>query len=646
MMNRNKLMMQDFEWYLKPDKNHWKHVAQEAKQLKEHGVTAVWLPPAYKGASGAQDVGYAVYDLYDLGEFDQKGTVETKYGSKDEYLLAIKSLQSMGIEVLADIVLGHRMGADEKERIFAYGHDEYDRNREVHGKKKITVWTKFTFPGRNGQYSDFKWDWTNFHGTDYDAKSQENGIYRFIGKEWDSDVDGEFGNYDYLMGVDVDMSDEEVVEELQRWGEWYFEFTGVDGFRLDAVKHIDFNFFRNWLVGLRDKYQKPIFAVGEYWNAELPILENYIEKTEGTLTLFDVPLHFNMFHASTSNGYYDMRYILKNTLLHSKPELAVTFVDNHDTEPGQALQSYILEWFKLHAHCLILLREEGYPCVFYGDYYGVPHCNLKPIEGLKELMDLRKDAAYGVQHDYFNHPKIVGWTREGIDEIPDSGFAVIMTVEKAGMKRMYVGKHFAGCTFEDILHHVEETVLIDENGFGEFWVEDGSVSVWKAKEGEVIKERKYYIPKPEVAQTEENDNTDDVVQENLPESEDNAMLDECVEATQIDLLEDNAETEAVGMIEELIIPEPDEFGRYVDGIFRDWIEVSAYEGPGDGIGEELFYDAKYTHLKEDLERAQKEEMERAQKEEMERAQREELGFTHKEENQEENTLEPLEENEE
>lgn len=618
IMNKNKLMMQDFEWYLKADRSHWRRVAKEAERLKEDGVTAVWLPPAYKGASGVNDVGYAVYDLYDLGEFDQKGTVETKYGSKDEYLLAIKALQKAGIEVLADIVLGHRMGADEKERIFAYGHDEYDRNREVHGKKKITVWTKFTFPGRNGKYSDFKWDWTNFHGTDYDAKSQENGIYRFIGKEWDSDVDGEFGNYDYLMGVDLDMSDEEVVEELQRWGEWYFEFTGVDGFRLDAVKHIDFNFFRNWLTKLRDKYQKPIFAVGEYWNAELPILENYIEKTEGTLTLFDVPLHFNMFHASTSNGYYDMRYILKNTLVASNPELSVTFVDNHDTEPGQALQSYILEWFKLHAYCLILLREEGYPCVFYGDYYGVLHCNLKPIDGLKELMNLRKCAAYGVQHDYFNHPKIVGWTREGIDELPDSGFAVIMTVEKGGMKRMYVGKHFAGCVFEDILHHVDDTVAIDENGFGEFKVEDGSVSVWKAKEGEVIGERVYFNKKAAWQQAEENQNIEECViegaasQEELLTSEENVTSEEGTVSGAYSISEEIAVSEEAVTVEEPVIPEADEFGRYVDGVFRDWIEVSAYKGIGDGVEEDLFFDSRYTHLKEELELAEEEENQECQ----------------------------------
>lgn len=482
-MKINKTMMQYFEWYLPADRSLWKKVAQDAGNLSEHGITSVWLPPAYKGAGGVKDVGYAVYDLYDLGEFNQKGAISTKYGTKDEYLKAVKELQKNNIEVLADIVLGHRMGADEKERIFAYGQDLMDRNREIQGKRKITVWTKFTFPGRNNKYSDFKWDWTNFHATDYDAKSKESGIYRFIGKEWDDDVDGEFGNYDYLMGVDLDMSDPEVLEELDRWGKWYYDFTGVDGFRLDAVKHIDFSFFKVWLGKLREYSGKDIFAVGEYWNAELSILENYIEKSERSLSLFDVPLHFNMHYASISNGYYDMRYILKNTLVGKEPDLAVTFVDNHDTQPGQSLESWVLEWFKPHAYSLILLRDTGYPCVFYGDYYGIPHNKFKPVKSLDMLMELRRDKAYGRQHDYFNNKSIIGWTREGIEEMPESGLAVIMTVGGKGTKKMYVGIHYAGCTFYDALGNVEDKIEIDDKGFGVFVVNDGSVSVYIPEKG-------------------------------------------------------------------------------------------------------------------------------------------------------------------
>lgn len=474
----NKTMMQYFEWYLPSDKSLWKKVVKEAKHLKEAGITSVWLPPAYKGACGVNDVGYAVYDTYDLGEFYQKGTVETKYGSKDEYLRAIRTLQENGIEVLADIVLGHRMGADEKERIFAYGDDANDRNVEIHGKKKVTVWTKFTFPGRNGKYSDFKWDWTNFHGTDYDDHSQENGIYRFIGKNWDTDVDSELGNYDYLMGVDLDMHDPEVLEELDRWGSWYLNMTNVDGFRIDAVKHIEFKFFKVWLTKLREESGKKLFAVGEYWNADLSRLQNYIQKSERSLSLFDVPLHFHLHYASCSNGNYDMRYLLKDTLVETDPELAVTFVDNHDTQLGQALESWILPWFKPMAYAIILLREKGYPCIFYGDYYGIPNNNFPPVKELPLLLKLRQESAYGEQIDYFDDPSIVGWTRSGDEAHENSGFAVILTDSLGGKKEMFIGDKFAGIEFYDCMDNIEEKVIIDEEGYGEFSVLDGSMSIW------------------------------------------------------------------------------------------------------------------------------------------------------------------------
>lgn len=474
----NKTMIQYFEWYLPNDHSLWNRVAQEAENLKAAGITSVWLPPAYKGAHGDSDVGYAVYDTYDLGEFDQKGSIPTKYGTKDEYLAAIRALQGQGIEVLADIVLGHRLGADDKERIFAYGSADEDRNRQTHGKKKVTVWTKFTFPGRNGKYSDFKWDWTNFHGTDYDAHSRENGILRFIGKEWDSDVDSENGNFDYLMGVDLDMSDPEVLEELDRWGEWYLNFTGVDGFRIDAVKHIEFHFFKVWLEKLRTSSGKPLFAVGEYWNAELSRLQTYIEKSGRALSLFDVPLHFHMFEASRSNGMYDMRNLFKDTLVDADPELAVTFVDNHDTQYGQALESWILPWFKPMAYALILLRKEGYPCVFYGDYYGIPHDGIGALKELPRLLELRKKATYGEQHDYFDDPSIVGWVRDGDAEHPDSGFALLMTVNKGGSKKMLVGEQHAGEIYTDVLGNSADKIVITKGGFGEFTVQDGSMSIW------------------------------------------------------------------------------------------------------------------------------------------------------------------------
>lgn len=44
----NGVMMQYFEWNLPNDGNLWKQLKEDASHLHEIGVTAVWIPPAYK----------------------------------------------------------------------------------------------------------------------------------------------------------------------------------------------------------------------------------------------------------------------------------------------------------------------------------------------------------------------------------------------------------------------------------------------------------------------------------------------------------------------------------------------------------------------------------------------------------------------
>ena len=477
MRKINGVIMQYFEWYLETNQNLWNDISKNAGKLARIGITALWLPPAYKGTGGKDEVGYGVYDLYDLGEFDQKGTIKTKYGSKEEYINCILTLKQVGIESYADIVLNHKMGADMLQTIPAEKVDWGNHNEIVSGKEIVRVATKFNFPGRKKKYSDFEWNWTHFDGIDYNDKTKEHAIFKFINKEWANEVDEEFGNFDYLMGADIDFQNEEVREELLKWGKWYIETTDVDGFRLDAVKHINADFYEQWLKKLRKDLKEELFAVGEYWSGDVSKLHRYITETNGETSLFDVPLHYNFYNASREENY-NLTQILDKTLMKENPSKAVTFVDNHDTQPEQSLQSYVERWFKLPAYSIILLRDEGYPCVFYGDFYGIKHNNIEKIEGLKEMITIRKEKAYGKQNDYFDNPNCIGWTREGKEEHLKSGVAVLISNKYDSEKRMYIGKHFVGEEFIDAIGNCEEKVIIDEEGFGNFKVKAKSVSVW------------------------------------------------------------------------------------------------------------------------------------------------------------------------
>lgn len=93
-------------------------------------------------------------------------------------------------------------------------------------------------------------------------------------------MDSENGNYDYLMGADIDFSEPEVIAELTKWGKWYLDQTQVDGFRLDALKHIDYDFYRDWIPAMRSYAGRELFTVGEYWHRECWALEAYLEKNK------------------------------------------------------------------------------------------------------------------------------------------------------------------------------------------------------------------------------------------------------------------------------------------------------------------------------------------------------------------------------
>jgi alpha-amylase len=490
----NFTMLQFFEWYTPGDGNWWDHLKNESGRLKSIGIDAVWLPPASKGSEGEFSVGYDVYDIYDLGEFDQKGSVRTKYGTKQQLLDAVQAAKAAGLNVYADIVLNHMGGADETEQVPVRKVNPDNRNEFISEQYEIEAFTKFTFAGRQGQYSQFVWDWQCFSGVDYDNATQETAIFSIqnqYGEAWEDVVGDENGNFDYLMAADIDTRNPAVRDELKRWGKWYYETVQFDGMRLDAIKHMSFDFYNEWLDHLRGDLQQELFTVGEYWSYDLDPLLQYIEATGGRMSLFDAPLHNNLHQASVQGRDFDLTTILENTLVAANPGLAVTVVENHDTQPLQSLEQPVDFWFKPIAYALTLLREGGYPCVFYADMYGStyrdkdPEGNerevvLAPVTEMETLLKVRKNMAYGTQRDYFDHPNCIGWTREG-DEHENSGCAVLISNSEEGTKNMEIGQQHAGKVFVDYLGKHDAEVTINAEGWAEFFVRAGSVSVWAVK---------------------------------------------------------------------------------------------------------------------------------------------------------------------
>src|SRR2546423_13226443 len=86
---QNDTMMQAFYWDVPVDDvnrngSWWTNLTARAPEFKRAGFTAIWTPPPSKGNFGIYDMGYGIFDHFDLGRYNQKGTVETRFGSRSE----------------------------------------------------------------------------------------------------------------------------------------------------------------------------------------------------------------------------------------------------------------------------------------------------------------------------------------------------------------------------------------------------------------------------------------------------------------------------------------------------------------------------------------------------------------------------------
>ena len=136
---------------------------------------------------------------YDLGEFDQKSGLATKWGTKDELLDLCNTAKRHDVGIYFDAVLNHRFGADHTEKCKAVVVHPQNRNKMVSKPHDIDAWVGYDFPGRGDMYSQQKYHWNHFSGVDYDNNTKKVAIYNIIrehSKGWakKGDVDDELGN--------------------------------------------------------------------------------------------------------------------------------------------------------------------------------------------------------------------------------------------------------------------------------------------------------------------------------------------------------------------------------------------------------------------------------------------------------------------
>ncbi len=412
------VLLQGFHWNAHPGDHSqnanglwWDSLRTVAEDVAAAGFETVWIPSPAKGAGGRFSMGYDLYDYYDLGALQQKGTQRTRFGTERELEDMLEEFRRVGLRTMADVVLNHRDGGDAQSNVACVPG----------GGSPFTKFNVFT-PG-SGRFPATA---ASFHANathcDFDAPYHNDifgqDVCYFDGVDNTLDAAAPGGGWyhgPHHLG--------HVGDSLVVWGRWLLDEVGVDEVRVDAVKHIEPGFLAPWLVEL-SQGQQP-FAVGEFFGSTAEIIGYHGEverfnttfgtgSTDAALALFDFGLRFALKDMADGGGFFDMRSLNGAGLNFSGLDAAsaVTFVENHDFdrigwaaagcgEPGAV--PYGTTCVKLTqdaGHAPVLRRKhlgyayimaaEGRPTVWWKDYFW-----FGLDAEIRWLMNLRRLTAQG-----------------------------------------------------------------------------------------------------------------------------------------------------------------------------------------------------------------------------------------------------------
>ncbi|HNW45430.1 MAG TPA: alpha-amylase family glycosyl hydrolase [Elusimicrobiales bacterium] len=347
------VMMQGFYWDV-PGNGTWYNTMKEKAyglryMLGGAGIDRIWFPPVSKGASGGYSMGYDPYDYYDLGQYDQKGTVKTRFGSQAELRAAIAEFKKLGVLSMADIVLNHRSNAEKKE---------------VNPRTGGETWTDFSSVASG----KMNWHWDSFHPNSYCGGDESA-----------------YGGY-----LDVCHRSGRAYNDFKEWLNWLKDpanagFTG--GWRYDYVKG-----YPAWVNKDMNAATGGLMGVGEYWDRSMPLLDRW--ASEAGSSVLDFPLYYTLrdvLNDTSGGGWLPDLFDPAKGFASKWDARSVTFVGNHDTDEIFA--------DKMMAYAFILTYK-GYPCLYWKDYfdYGLAAgggAGQGEGNGIKRLVWAREKLAAG-----------------------------------------------------------------------------------------------------------------------------------------------------------------------------------------------------------------------------------------------------------
>jgi len=354
-------------------------LARQLDYIEGLGTTAIWLTPSFKnnyvqGTGADASAGYHGYWITDFTQIDPH------LGTNAELKDLIAAAHDRGIKVYFDIIANHTADLiDYAEKEYTYIDTATSPYKDVEGN----IVNVSELAGQ-ADFPDFHPDTRSFPRTP--VRSAENTVMvpevlndvTLYHNRGDSTWSGESVTFGDFVGLDDLMTEDPVVVDtmIEIYRAWVD--LGIDGYRIDTAKHVNFEFWQEFTAAVNAHAvaaaNPDFFMFGEVYDADARLLSPYVRDTEMTSVLDFAFQSSALTYAKglradgltklfAADDYY--------TTDHSSASALPTFLGNHDMgRVGRLLQGAGSELERSEiAHSLMYLTR-GQPVVYYGDEQG------------------------------------------------------------------------------------------------------------------------------------------------------------------------------------------------------------------------------------------------------------------------------------
>lgn len=316
-------------------------ITQKLDYLQGLGVNALWLMPIFPSPSYH---GYDVTDYY---------TVNPQYGTLEDFKVLLQEAHKRDIRIILDLVINH---TSDKHTWFKQAKDPASPYRNWY------IWSE-TDPKYKGPWGERVWH------------PSASGFY--------------YGIFEAFM-PDLNYNNPEVTDEMLKITRFWLSDIGVDGFRLDAAKHLIEDGIKQensqathaWY---QDKFYPAIkqtkpdaMTIGELFGDGFNTIGSYIKNDQLDLA-FNFQLASSFLKAANSGKAGGLMAALQTSEKAIPENQYGTFLTNHDQNRVMSQLGEDVNKAKLAA--FLMLTSPGVPFIYYGEEIGVK--GGKPDENIR-----------------------------------------------------------------------------------------------------------------------------------------------------------------------------------------------------------------------------------------------------------------------